>query len=706
MADALKGLFDFLGKTIVSPLGKALAPFAEGARSVARSIIFGLCEFIYDLIIKLYKFFTLLSTSRLLANDLTAQIAQRVGLILGIIMLFRVLFSFVQIIIEPDTLTDKDKGVGSIIKKVIIVIVMLGISTYAFDLLYRVESKIIESQVIAKILLPKVPTINGKPATQDFGGVLAEEAFHASYSMKDIFDPENDNNVLESLSADDKQIVEDCRTLENTFRYDLMNNGDFKFGRMCLTQAVTVSYQNQGKTVSNIEYVMNFNILIAIVAGLGIAYFLFMYCIKVGMRMIQLLLLEIMSPMAIISYLSPKKDNMFSKWGKLYFATYIDVFIRVMIINFAVFLITAIFGGTDNPVEGLGQSFTFWSGSLGGLSSGEKYFIILIMILAILSFAQRAPELLKQFLPEDVSKLGFGASMKDMLGAQVLAGAVVGGAIGSAGRFLQSGGQMIDDFKNAKGLGKLGALAGGLGRMGTSTITGGIGGATRGGYGGGTSKGGMIASIRAGQKAAADANLKAAQRRAQGISYPAHIFSGIQGGLGVYDEFGQVDTKLQAMDNLNSLINDEDVIKDYQKMYDSAVSYQSELELKGPEEGESSTDFERRIEEARLRVRNANARLNAAKDSLYTQIEEGNTTRDVTEIQYEEEYIDPTDGNTKKRTVTEKAVRDFTANQSMINAKKNAEKVAGKRMHERSDFKNTRNELRAEAQKNRNKKKS
>ena len=41
-------------------------------------------------------------------------------------MIFRVTFAFVQYIVDPNMMTDKNKGAQAIIKKVIIVIVLLG----------------------------------------------------------------------------------------------------------------------------------------------------------------------------------------------------------------------------------------------------------------------------------------------------------------------------------------------------------------------------------------------------------------------------------------------------------------------------------------------------------------------------------------------------------------------------------------------------
>ena len=374
----------------------------------ARRLFFLICEGIYGLIIKLYNLFEILCTVRLLNMDIIKSLSQRIGLILGIIMLLRVMFSFIQILIEPDTLTDKEKGAFGIVKRVLFVVIMLAVSTFAFESLFTIQKKVIENNLLGRLLLPSIPVVdgevmlgnqqNGKAGQGKFGGYLAEELFYASYHPKEGLEEE-------VADSGEKDTINICEAINSNFRADIMNKGDFSLGKICLTENVTKTVVGTNGTTDDKVFVMDFNFIVALIAGIGTIYFLFMYCISVGIRMIQLMVLEIISPMAIVAYLSPSKDNMFSKWTKIYFSTYIDVFIRVAIINFAVFLISAIFGSASGTVDGL-NGFMFWNQI--NVSTGEKGFIIIVMILAILSFAKKAPDLIKELIPASASKLGFG----------------------------------------------------------------------------------------------------------------------------------------------------------------------------------------------------------------------------------------------------------------------------------------------------------
>ena len=105
-----------------------------------RTLFYSLDTMVYKLIISAYNVFRMLCRGRLLDDSMLSEIATRVGLILGIIMFLTICFSMIQIILEPDKLTDKEMGAPAIIKKVIITIIMLGSSSFVFSSLYNIQN--------------------------------------------------------------------------------------------------------------------------------------------------------------------------------------------------------------------------------------------------------------------------------------------------------------------------------------------------------------------------------------------------------------------------------------------------------------------------------------------------------------------------------------------------------------------------------------
>lgn len=377
---------------------------AEGIGAIvtkaARSLFYLFNEMIYNLICFLYNLFEVLCNARLLDSEALLAISTKVGLILGIIMLFRVVLSFVKILLEPDKFNDKETGAVSIIKKVVIVIVMLGSSSFVFNFMYDVQKFIIHEKILYKLFLP---TDDVNLNTEQFGNVLSARVFSTFYTVKE--------NLIDSSNAD----AEQCVSYRNLLINKIITDHDFQMGRQCLTAYTEASYEasdssdadsttttSTSSTTFN-TFIMDYHFLYQSIVGIAFVYLLFMYSIKVGVRVIQLTILEIISPMAVVSYLSPKKDNMFSKWFKIYISTYIDIFIRVGIIYFCVFLSAQLLDTIES-----GETI-FWT-SVGQEDKTTRAYIVVIMILALLTFAKKAPELLKELLPTSASKLGFGLS--------------------------------------------------------------------------------------------------------------------------------------------------------------------------------------------------------------------------------------------------------------------------------------------------------
>ena len=358
------GFFKALGDFLSDPKGTVMGAITHGLRVM----FYFFDNFIYDLLIKLCRIFNFLCTQRLVNNTLISSISVRVGALLGVIMLFIVSISFVKMLINPDTVNDSEKGAVAVIKKVLIVVVMLGVSNYVFETLFFVQRTVISSGAISKLLLPSIPTIKDQDGNafyvydekgnvvrnEDgtlkerefmdvFGGFLAEETFHGFYNIDlDTSQLDNANKSMES--------IDECKLILNEFRTKmLMGEFSYTLGSLCLNNTVSVKVDDSSDSVD--DFIVNFNGPISCIVGIAMVYFIFMYCISVGMRMVQMMILEIISPMAIVSYLSPNKDNMFSKWLKMYFSTYIDVFVRVAIINFACLIITGLFS-TGNSIEG------------------------------------------------------------------------------------------------------------------------------------------------------------------------------------------------------------------------------------------------------------------------------------------------------------------------------------------------------------------
>lgn len=154
--------------------------------------------------------------------------------------------------------------------------------------------------------------------------------------------------------------------------------------------------------------------LFSTICGGILLFFLIGICIQIAIRSIKLAVLRLLSPIAIISYINPKssESGAFSNWVKMLTSTYIDLFLRLAIMYFVVFLVLEITNGhLDLPLS---------EGAIGAIST-------VLIIVGLFFFAKNAPKFIKQALgikDDGGSFFGFGK-------LAALGGSLFGG-IGSA----------------------------------------------------------------------------------------------------------------------------------------------------------------------------------------------------------------------------------------------------------------------------------
>ena len=118
-----------------------------------RGLMAMLCQLIYPVMSFLYDLFNNVSQINILTSSDVQPIYQRITMILTIVMVFYITFQFVKYVVQPDTMTDKEKGAGNIIVKMVIVVVLIAFVPKIFEMAYDVQNAIIKKNVISKVIL-------------------------------------------------------------------------------------------------------------------------------------------------------------------------------------------------------------------------------------------------------------------------------------------------------------------------------------------------------------------------------------------------------------------------------------------------------------------------------------------------------------------------------------------------------------------------
>lgn len=437
---------------------------------------------IYNFIVDLYNVFMYTARAEILESSFIQGIYNKVGMILGIFMVFKLSFSLIQSLVDPSKFTDEKKGFGRIIKRSVISIVLLGITPSIFNMAFDLQNLVVGSanntdNIIYKLIVGKAPSKDA----ESFGHVIASELYFGFYTENE---PLKLNQGLEVTYPDSGGVqleVHDYEYLKTQILEDHMSFSD---------TVDYISITNAG------QYVIKWDGLFAIGFGLFMVYILITYCISVATRVIQLAYLQLIAPVPILSYISDPEGS-FKNWTKQCMTTYLDLFIRLAIIYFIITVSTQILQAFSE----VGSVFYESTGLEAG--SGTAKWVSRFLIIGLLMFGKRVPELLKDLFPNfggGAASIGFGLkNPKKMLGDIPGMGIAKGAATFGLGTVVGGAAGMASGIKNGYGV--------------RGKIAGAFGGFNRGIAGGAKTKGNIFKNVQGGMSSTRQARQRALDKQ-------------------------------------------------------------------------------------------------------------------------------------------------------------------------------------------------
>lgn len=367
-------------------------------KQALRTFSCNIAAVMYNFIVDLYNVFMYTARAEVLESSFIQGIYNKVGMILGIFMIFKLAFSLIQSLVDPNKFTDEKNGFGGIIKRSVISIVLLGITPSLFRMAFDLQDLIVGSanntdNIIYKIIVGTAPSKDA----ESFGHVIASELYFGFYTENE---PLKLNEGLEITYPDSGGVQLEVHNYE--YLKTAVESGAMSFKD-------TVDYLS---ITSSGQYVINWDGLFAIGFAVFMIYILITYCIQVATRVMQLAYLQLIAPVPILSYIS-NPDGSFKNWTKQCLTTYLDLFIRLAIIYFIITVSTQI-------LEAFGNTESVLFGSTG-LEPGSStlFWVKIFLIIGLLMFGKRVPDLLKDLFPNmggGPASLGFGLkSPKKML---------------------------------------------------------------------------------------------------------------------------------------------------------------------------------------------------------------------------------------------------------------------------------------------------
>ena len=399
---------------------------------VIKTTLYSLCFFIdsivYSLISIAYQVFIAVSKVSLYGNidDKINALTDRIYVILGVTMLFVLAYNIILLILNPDKATSSgDKSLSGLFKNFVISIVLITLLPTVFDYMTKLQNDIIDSHVIESIILGSSDSNSGN--LEQMGSNVATIIYSTFYHPVDS----DDNALSYAQCKANSGASASCNDYVSA--YDNGRSGKVK-------EFITDSKLEDALTSKTPT--MDFLPVISTVCGIIALLMFISYAIDIGIRVAKLAFFQIIAPVPVILRITKPSGGTFSKWVSNLIKTYLSLFLRLITIYFAMFLIELItdsFGSTEGGIFA----------NAGSISTIVKLFAGLIVIIGILLFAKEVPKLLEElmgssvfggggFSPKDIAKKVGGVTGTPLVGgalgaAGALAGRGIGAAAGAAG---------------------------------------------------------------------------------------------------------------------------------------------------------------------------------------------------------------------------------------------------------------------------------
>lgn len=381
----------------------------------------------------IYKVFFLVANATIISGDVIKVFYSRIQLILGILMIFKLAMSILNIIINPDVVKDQKNGPGKMVTRIVAALFMLtlvipinipnatakSLNAYIndhgilFGVLYKAQDSILSENILAKFILGT--SSNADADDMDVNNLSDIGNSMASIVLK-VFVRINVND--DTLPACD--YASDDNPCSNTVCAAEVNESHY--AEENVDPQVILSHINDScGRGSDERYAFGYTPIIGALVMLIMALIITGFTVDIAVRAIKLAVLRLVAPVPIISYINPPKQGggAFDNWTKSLISTYVDLFVRLAIVYFGLFVIQIIMNGGMNNIFGSNvQGFTFTSG-----------IAFIFIILGILVFMRQAPQFIKDILGIKGKPMGNVGLSSMMAGtASLLGGAGLAGA--------------------------------------------------------------------------------------------------------------------------------------------------------------------------------------------------------------------------------------------------------------------------------------
>lgn len=364
----------------------------------------------FSLLDDVYDVFATLAKQTLISDTIINEVLLNIYVLVGVFALFRIAVLLINSMISPDALSKKGAGLSRIFVNTVIMIVLLVLTPKLFSWSREISNEIVDKNYVQRLFV-NVNDPNDSSKEISPGKEMQRIAIGAVITPNEVFvDSTSESGFTKDCDGDKK--CKKAMTCLQEIRGEIKPDGEDD----CVAEDGSVKWSNLvsnndaeiGGWLEAKEYAYNYKPLILTIIGWLITYIFLSFSFDVGKRMIELAILEILSPLFIASIVDPKsmQSGPFKKWLKAVGTSYASLFLRQAAV--AIILLCT-------------KILMLWNGTS---------FQRLIVLISTLIFCKSFPKWISNMIGIDGDGTGLsGLSIGKKLGGAAL----IGGALTKAG---------------------------------------------------------------------------------------------------------------------------------------------------------------------------------------------------------------------------------------------------------------------------------
>lgn len=357
----------------------------------------------FSFIDNIYSLFNAIASESLITNTVIKQVLNNVYVLVGIFAFFRIAMLLINSIINPDALNKQGAGLSKIFVNTVIMLVLLVFTPTLFQMSRDFASAVVNGNYVQKLFINVNDSEILKPEKEmqriAIGAVITkEDRITCGNGSSDC---DKAVQCLNNINGVDPQGDQECVTKKGVV-----------WGKLADYNGV------REKVNGDKVYVYNYRPFVLTIVGWLITYVLLSFTFDVAKRMIELAVLEIVSPLFIATIVDPKsmQSGPFKKWLKTLGNSYASLFLRIAAISIMLLCV---------------RLLSFWKPSAEVGVFGK-----LIILIAFLIFVKQLPKWFSNMLGMDGDGTGLGSLA---IGKKIGGAALIGGAATTLGHGLSGG---------------------------------------------------------------------------------------------------------------------------------------------------------------------------------------------------------------------------------------------------------------------------